>query len=93
MWLYLIQGIGFGFAASAQPGPILFKGWHETPTFGLAFLFGFYVTFVISLMAIIIVFGTPQKLEPKVNRALVGVSALALTGFGLYQLWLGMMGR
>jgi hypothetical protein len=21
MWLYILQGIGFGFAAAAQPGP------------------------------------------------------------------------
>jgi threonine/homoserine/homoserine lactone efflux protein len=74
-------------------GPILLKGWHETPTCGLAFLLGFYVTFVLSLMAIIIVFSTAQKLGPKVNRALVGVSATALVCFGLSQLWLGMMGR
>jgi threonine/homoserine/homoserine lactone efflux protein len=74
-------------------GPILLKGWQETPTYGLAFLLGFYVTFVLSLMAIIIVFSTAQKLGPRVNRALVGVSATALVCFGLYQLWLGIMGR
>jgi threonine/homoserine/homoserine lactone efflux protein len=74
-------------------GPILLNGWHQTPAWGLAFLLGFYVTFVLSLMAIIIVFGTAQKLGPTVNRALVGVSAMALVCFGLYQLWLGMMGR
>lgn len=76
---------------SLVTGPILLAGWHKSSTFGIAFLLGFYVTFVIGLMGIIIVFGAAQKLGPKVNRALVGMSALALLCFGLYQLWLGMM--
>jgi threonine/homoserine/homoserine lactone efflux protein len=76
---------------SLVTGPILLAGWHKSSSFGIAFLLGFYVTFVLSLMAIIIVFGAAQKLEPKVNRALVGASAVALSCFGLYQLWLGMM--
>jgi threonine/homoserine/homoserine lactone efflux protein len=38
MWLYILQGIGYGFAAAAQPGPFqtylisqtLIKGWKPT---------------------------------------------------------------
>ena len=38
MWLYILQGIGYGFAAAAQPGPFqtylisqtLIKGWKRT---------------------------------------------------------------
>jgi threonine/homoserine/homoserine lactone efflux protein len=38
MWLYIIQGIGYGFAAAVQPGPFqtylisqtLTKGWQRT---------------------------------------------------------------
>lgn len=38
MWLYLLQGIGYGFAAAAQPDPFqtylisqtLLKGWKRT---------------------------------------------------------------
>src|SRR6185436_7128636 len=37
MWLYLLQGIGYGFAAAAQPGPLqtfiimqsLTRGWQK----------------------------------------------------------------
>jgi threonine/homoserine/homoserine lactone efflux protein len=71
-------------------GPILLAGWRETPLHGVGFLAGFYGAFISSLMAIIIVFGTARKLGPKVNRALLGVSAIALFSFGLYQLWLGL---
>ena len=71
-------------------GPILLAGWRETPAHGIGFLAGFYAAFISSLMAIIIVFGTAQKLGPKVNQALLGISTIALFCFGLYQLWLGL---
>lgn len=40
--------------------------------------------------AIIIAFGPARRLGPKVNRALLGLSAIALFCFGLLQLWLGI---
>lgn len=70
-------------------GPILLKGWHETPVSGIGFLIGFYVTLISSLAALILIFGTAAKLGSKFNRMLLGISAIALTCFGLYQLWLG----
>ena len=73
-------------------GPILIKGWRETPVNGIGFLAGFYLTFVSSLAGIILVFSLASRFGPKVNRALLGISALALLCFGLYQLWLGVMG-
>lgn len=71
-------------------GPIFLRGWRETPMHGLAFMAGFYVTMILSLVTIIVIFGTVRQLGPKINRSLLGVSALALLGFGLYQLWLGI---
>ena len=73
-------------------GPILIAGWRETPVYGIAFLLGFYVTMISSLALIIIVFGAARQLGPKVNHILIGVSAIALCCFGLYQLWLGITG-
>lgn len=70
-------------------GPILLRGWRENPILGASFLLGFYMAMIVSLGAIIIVSGTARQLGPKVNRALLGISAIALLGFGLYQLWLG----
>ncbi len=72
-------------------GPILLRGWRETPVNGIGFLAGFYATLIGGLAAIILVFGTAARLGPKVNRALLGVSAIALFCFGLYQLWLGFI--
>jgi hypothetical protein len=44
------------------------------------------------LSTIILVFGATRQFGPKVNRALLGVSAIALFCFSLYQLWRGVMG-
>jgi threonine/homoserine/homoserine lactone efflux protein len=78
---------------SLVTGPILLAGWRETPANGLGFLASFYVTIVLSLSAIVVVFGMAGKAAPKVNRALLGASWVALLCFGLYQLWLGATGR
>jgi threonine/homoserine/homoserine lactone efflux protein len=77
---------------SLVTGPILLAGWREAPSNGLGFLISFYATIVLSLSGIIVMFGTARQLGPKVNRALLGVSAITLVCFGLYQLWLGVAG-
>jgi threonine/homoserine/homoserine lactone efflux protein len=73
-------------------GPILLSGWRQAPLVGLGFLIGFYVTMMGSLAAIIMLFGRARQFGPQVTRTLLGISALALLGFGLYQLWLGLSG-
>ena len=73
-------------------GPILLAGWRETPVDGVAFLLGFYATFLLSLAVMILIFGTMRQFGPKINRILLGISTIALVFFGLYQLWLGIMG-
>jgi threonine/homoserine/homoserine lactone efflux protein len=70
-------------------GPLLLAGWRETPANGIALLVGFYGTMVISLAGIIVLFAAARNLGPQVSRALLGVSALALACFGVYELWLG----
>jgi threonine/homoserine/homoserine lactone efflux protein len=77
---------------SLVTGPILLRGWRETPLHGIGFMLGFYITMILSLSAIIFLFGTARRLGPRLNRALLGVSAVALFFFGLYQLWQGTAG-
>ena len=69
-------------------GPLLLKAWGESPAHGIAMLVGFYSVMVLSLMGIIVVFGVARRLGPRLTRGLVGLSALALLGFGAYQIWL-----
>jgi threonine/homoserine/homoserine lactone efflux protein len=75
---------------SLVTGPILVTGWRETPVHGLVFIAGFYAMMILGFAVTIIVFGSARQLGPKVNRALLGISAVALLCFGLYQLWLGI---
>jgi threonine/homoserine/homoserine lactone efflux protein len=70
-------------------GPILIRGWRENPMNGIGLLLGFYLTMILSLCLIIIVFGVARQLGPRINRILLGISAIALFCFGIYQLWLG----
>lgn len=77
---------------SLVTGPILLRGWRESPLQGMGFMLGFYLTMIFSLGAIIILFGSARQLGPRVNRALLGVSAIALFCFGMYQLWQGTVG-
>ena len=79
-------------AWSLVMGPLLLKGWHETPANGIALVAGFYSLMIISNAGIILTFSAIRKLGPKVNRILIGISVVALAGFGLYQLWLGIAG-
>jgi len=71
-------------------GPLLLKGWRESPGNGVALLVGFYGSTIVLTAGIVILFSAARSLGPRVNRVLVGVSAIALAGFGLYQLWQGL---
>jgi threonine/homoserine/homoserine lactone efflux protein len=70
-------------------GPLLLKGWRETPANGIALLTGFYTTLILVTLGIMLLFAAARNLGPQVSRALVGISVIALTCFGLYELWLG----
>ena len=67
-------------------GPVLVAGWRESPAHGLAFLGGFYATIVCGLAAIVLVFGLAARFGAGIQRSMLGVSALALLVFGIYQL-------
>jgi threonine/homoserine/homoserine lactone efflux protein len=71
-------------------GPLLLRAWREAPAHGAAMLAGFYSTMVLSLVGIIIVFGVARRFGPRLTRGLIGVSALALLGFAVWQLWMGV---
>jgi threonine/homoserine/homoserine lactone efflux protein len=77
---------------SLVTGPILLEGWRKAPANGVGFLVGFYTAMIASMVGLILIFGLARHLGPKVNRILLGISALALAGFALYQLWRGITG-
>lgn len=71
-------------------GPLLIKGWKESPINGIALLVSFYLTIIVSLAATIIIFAKAGSLGKKVSRILIGISSIALGCFGIYQFWLGI---
>ncbi len=73
-------------------GPILVRAWGQAPGWALGFVGGFYGAMISALAGLIVLFATARRLGPGVTHALGGVSALALLGFGLYQLWSGLVG-
>lgn len=73
-------------------GPILLTAWREAPSHGIGFIVGFYGALVCGLLGIIILFSTARRLGPKVTKVMVGISAIALAAFGVYQIWQGVVG-
>ncbi|MCP4366691.1 MAG: LysE family transporter [Deltaproteobacteria bacterium] len=71
-------------------GPIFLEGWKLAPINGIAMIIGFYLTMVLTLSGIIVLFGFARKLGPKVSKILLGLSSIVLVAFGIYQLWLGI---
>ncbi len=72
-------------------GPIFLEGWRIEPINGIAMILGFYLTMIIVLTGIIILFGFARKLGPKVSKILLGLSAVILFLLGVYQLYLGIV--
>ena len=71
-------------------GPLLLTGWRETPVHAFALLLGFYLTIIGCMAGIVFLIGSTGKLGAKFNRVLLGISALALFGLGVYQIGLGL---
>ena len=71
-------------------GPLLIEGWRETPANGIALILGFYISLTLFTSGIIILFAAARKLGPKVSKISIGISALALGCFGIYQIFMGI---
>ena len=72
-------------------GPLFLEGWRIAPINGISLILGFYVTMIITLVGIIILFGFARELGPKVSKILLGLSSIALFMFGFYQLAQGII--
>jgi threonine/homoserine/homoserine lactone efflux protein len=73
-------------------GPLFLTAWRETPLNGIGYLLGFYITIIGSMAVGVVLLSVTGRFGAKVNRVLLGISALALFGMGLYQIWLGIIG-
>jgi threonine/homoserine/homoserine lactone efflux protein len=71
-------------------GPFVIQGWRELPVNGAGLVIAFYFAMIATTILIIFIFSAIRRSGFKINRILIGVSGVALTCFGLYQLWLGI---
>jgi threonine/homoserine/homoserine lactone efflux protein len=76
---------------SLVTGPLLLKGWSENNVYGISLVGGFYTSMILTLAAIIIIFSIIGKYSSRISRILVGISSIALAGFAIYQIWLGIV--
>ena len=67
-------------------GPLTIEAWSQSHGYAIALVTSFYVTMVLSLSLIILLFGTTSFLGPQGRRALMLASSVALAGIGVYQL-------
>jgi threonine/homoserine/homoserine lactone efflux protein len=75
---------------SLVTGPLLITGWRASPANAVGLLAGFYGAMLASLLGIMVLFTAARRFGPRVTRSLLGLSAVVLAGFGLFQLWQGL---
>lgn len=77
---------------TAVAGPVFLDGWTQSPGLGLSFVAGFYLAMVGILLGMIGLFSAVGRLDGRVVRGLHLLSGLGLACFGLYQLYIGILG-
>jgi len=71
-------------------GPLVIQAG-EISLWSAIALVGIFYTAMLSLnMILILLFGQAARFGNQVRKAMLGLSVLALAGFGLYQLWQGV---
>lgn len=90
MWIYLVQGLGFGMAAASQPGPFqtflisqsLTNGWRKTLPAALAPLISDGPIIAICLLVL-------SQVPPWMERALYTVSGVFILylAYGTFLSW------
>lgn len=67
-------------------GPTAVTAWREAPSHAVVFVGSFYGLMVLMLALFVLLLGTVSLLGPRGRRALLGLSAMALAGLGLFLL-------
>ena len=71
-------------------GPNLLRAWAVSPWWGMAYLGSFYGVFILTNIALILLFALMGKMGERVRRGLLLASAIILAGFAVYQLLQGL---
>jgi threonine/homoserine/homoserine lactone efflux protein len=71
-------------------GPSIVSTWRENPTNAMVIMLAFYFAMIGLNFTVVLLFGQAARSGNQVRKAMLGLSVLALAGFGLYQLWRGI---
>ena len=71
-------------------GPNLLLTWEISPGWGIAYLASFYGVFILTNIALILVFSSMRQMGEQVRRTLLLVAAVILAGFAVFQLLQGL---
>lgn len=71
-------------------GPILLEAWKNQPSDAVAFVIGFFLTFISSLALFVLFVGSAREVSTRVHQTLVLISGVALGFFALWQLGSGL---
>jgi len=71
-------------------GPLIVTAWRENPSRALAIVLAFYLAMIGLNFAVVLLFGQAARFGNQVRQAMLGLSVIALAGFGVYQLWQGI---
>ena len=72
-------------------GPLVIQAWKISSWSAVAMVGMFYAAMLSLNMVLILLFGQAARFGNQVRKAMLGLSVLALAGFGLYQLWQGIL--
>jgi threonine/homoserine/homoserine lactone efflux protein len=64
-------------------GPLLVQGLEQSLWHGLAFVLGFYGTFLAMLTGYVILFSRLGQINPRLTRVIFALTLLVMVGFGL----------
>ena len=78
---------------SLVSGPIFLKGLSESASRGIGFMVAFYGTMILLNVVLIVILGLASQFGGRIRRWLLFFASLALSFFGVYQLWLGIVVR
>jgi len=71
-------------------GPLIITAWREGSANAVSIVIGFYLAIVGLNVTLVMIIGQAARFGNRVRKAMLGFSALALAGFGIYQLWQGI---
>jgi threonine/homoserine/homoserine lactone efflux protein len=77
-------------AWSLVMGPLLLKAWDQSIFNGILLIASFYLTLVSCLFGTIMLISLGKNFGAAVNRALLGISVIALAAFGIYEIGSGL---